>query len=135
MRYHKSIRNSEQPTFVNRHIRCREKWVDYNRTDHCYDSHRFLKGKPELEVMSSNIYRIKAILSYTIFKHLDVITCSVRFENAGSEKLRLLNIANVNVDFHDADFDIVMLPGAHIRERYFQNDLKKRSSILGLSCC
>ncbi|WP_223292429.1 alpha-galactosidase [Salipaludibacillus neizhouensis] len=105
-------------------------------TDLRYNSHKIVKGKPNLEGLPSTYIEeeeeaetlevtlidselhLKVVLSYTTFKDFDVVTRSVRFVNEGVEKLRLLKVASMNVDFHDADFDIITLPGARIRERH-----------------
>jgi alpha-galactosidase len=100
-----------------------------------YDSHLILKGKPALKGLPSvyaeseseaetleitlkdewlNLY---VILSYSIFESFNVITRSVRFLNHSEERVRLLAAASMNVDFGDADFDLLHLSGAWAKER------------------
>lgn len=59
---------------------------------------------------------LEMILSYTVFEDYDVITRSVRFENKGTEDLKLLRALSVNVDFSEHDFDMLQLSGAWASE-------------------
>ncbi|SDY30990.1 alpha-galactosidase [Evansella caseinilytica] len=105
-------------------------------TDLRYDSFNISKGKPRLEglpstyveadeeaetlevILKDSLIGLKVILMYTVYEKMNVITRSVRFENAGSSSLKLLKAASVNVDFRDADYDFLSLPGAWGRERH-----------------
>lgn len=100
-----------------------------------YHSHQIVKGKPALEglpatyveddseaetleiIMQDSLTNLKVALSYTVYEQLNVITRSVRFINEGTESIKLLSAMSLCVDFRDADFDILHLHGAHVRER------------------
>ncbi|UTR16099.1 alpha-galactosidase [Salipaludibacillus sp. LMS25] len=105
-------------------------------TDLRYESHTIIKGKPALEGLPSTyveaedeawtleilltdaVIGLHATVAYTVFSNFNAITRSVRLHNKGTENLKILKVSSMNVDFHEADFDLVTLPGAHIRERY-----------------
>lgn len=103
-----------------------------------YKTHKIYKGKPKLNglpatyvetedeaetleiELEDDITKLKVILSYTVFEHFNAITRSVRFENQGSENIKILRALSMNIDFRDANFDFLHLPGAHCRERYVE---------------
>lgn len=103
-----------------------------------YKTHRIYKGKPKLEglpatyaeneneaetleiFLEDRLTRLRAILLYTVYEQLNVITRSVRFENKGSERIKLLRALSMNIDFYDDNFDFLHLFGAHCRERYIE---------------
>ncbi|CAH1208221.1 Alpha-galactosidase AgaA [Paenibacillus auburnensis] len=100
-----------------------------------YVTHRIIKGKPALEqlpavymeeddeaetleiTMKDELLDFYAILSYTVLAQWNVITRSVRFINKCGEKVRLLRAASMNIDFNDANFDLLHLSGAWAKER------------------
>lgn len=105
-----------------------------NVLDLWYEGYEIKKGKPALEglpalyanddeaetleiTLADTKGRLKAILSYTVFAGDGVLTRSVRFENTGSEPLRLENAASLLLDFPDHDFDRLSLYGGHAAER------------------
>jgi len=103
-----------------------------------YKTHKIYKGKPKLNglpatyvetedeaetleiELEDDITKLKVILSYTVFEHFNTITRSVRFENQGSENIKILRALSMNIDFRDANFDFLHLSGAHCRERYVE---------------
>ncbi|MDQ1912581.1 alpha-galactosidase [Paenibacillus sp. GD4] len=103
-----------------------------------YESHRIYPGKPGLAglpstyveseeeaqsleiVLTDDVAGLKAVLTYSIFPELDVITRSVRFENVGSMPIRLLRALSMGVDLPHADFDVIFLSGTWARERHVQ---------------
>ncbi|WP_026674560.1 alpha-galactosidase [Alkalihalobacterium bogoriense] len=105
-------------------------------TDLRYVSHQITKGKPKLDglpatyvedieeaetlevVLKDRLTNLTVILIYTVFENFNAITRSVRFENNGTDNLRLLKASSANVDFRESDFDLISLPGAWGRERY-----------------
>lgn len=100
-----------------------------------YVTHRILKGKLALEnlpyvyteedneaetleiTLKDERLDFCAILSYTVLIPWNAITRSVRFVNRSGEKVRLLRAASLNVDFGDADYDLLHLSGAWAKER------------------
>jgi alpha-galactosidase len=104
-------------------------------TDLRYKSHHITKGKPKLDglpsvyveeeheaetleiVLEDSIIALQVTLTYTIFSEYNAVTRSVRFHNQGKEKLKILRALSANVDFHDDQFDLLTLYGAHINER------------------
>jgi alpha-galactosidase len=107
-------------------------------TDFRYESHRIIKGKPALEglpatyveneaeaetleiVLIDSLIGLKAILSYSVFENLDVITRSVKFVNEGNTKLKLLRALSMSVDFNDNKYDFMHLYGSWARERHVE---------------
>lgn len=105
-------------------------------TDLRYDSHRIIKGKSMLEGLPSvyaeqgdpvetleitlkdTIAGISVNLSYTVFEDYNAITRSVRILNSGGEKLKILRVFSMSMDFRDDEFDMLQLHGAHIKERH-----------------
>lgn len=100
-----------------------------------YRSHRIYKGKPALKglpatyvesedeaetleiVMEDPSIGLTATLIYTVFRDLNVITRSVRYENQGSKNIKLLRALSASVDFRDNEFELLTLYGAHTNER------------------
>lgn len=107
-------------------------------TDLRYWGYEIVSGKPKLSGLPStyvekdteantlyiqladSITGLHVILSYTVYEDFDVITRSVRFINKGTEKLKLLRALSMNVDFPEADYDFIHLPGAWGRERQIE---------------
>nr|WP_026487321.1 alpha-galactosidase [Caldanaerobius polysaccharolyticus] len=105
-------------------------------TDLRYQSHRIYRGKPKLEGLPATyvenddeaetleislydrVAGLKVVLLYTVFEDFDVITRSARFENVGTQDLKLLRALSMSVDFKDDDFDMLQLSGAWARERH-----------------
>lgn len=105
-------------------------------TDLTYVSHVILTGKPKLEglpatyvehedeattleiSMKDEYLDLYVILSYSVYEAYNVIARSVRFENRGSQSLRLLRALSMSLDFPDADFEMIQLSGAWARERH-----------------
>jgi alpha-galactosidase len=100
-----------------------------------YKSHRIYKGKPELEGMPATFATdesgcetleitmedkpsgLEAVLVYTAFDKLDVITRSVRVNNVGSRSIQLTRVLSACVDFDTDKFDMITLNGSWARER------------------
>ncbi|GEN56996.1 alpha-galactosidase [Halolactibacillus alkaliphilus] len=104
-------------------------------TDLRYVSHEIEAGKQALTGLPSTyvednseadtlkVYLIDALtqlhvtLIYTVYSTRNVITRSVLFENKGTDTLSLQKVASMSVDFRDTEFEMINLPGAHVRER------------------
>ncbi|MFC0215196.1 alpha-galactosidase [Paenibacillus chartarius] len=107
-------------------------------TELLYRSHRIIAGKPALAGLPATYVEaddeadtleielvddtagLKAVLSYTAFRHFDAITRSVRFENIGGQPLRLLRALSASVDFPHRDFEVLNLYGSWSRERWIE---------------
>ncbi|WP_159886758.1 alpha-galactosidase [Paenibacillus puerhi] len=101
-----------------------------------YASHRIYPGKPSLEglpatyvehdeeadtleiVLSDPAAGLQAVLSYTVYRELDVITRSVQYVNIGERPLRLTRALSMGIDFPHAGFDALYLSGTWARERH-----------------
>jgi len=112
-----------------------------------YESHRIYAGKPSLEglpavyaesedeaetlelVLTDDLLGLKAVLVYTVFHEFDAVIRSVRYENRGSEPLKLLRALSLGVDLPHAEFDMLHLSGSWARERHIQ----KRPLVPGAS--
>jgi alpha-galactosidase len=62
------------------------------------------------------------VLSYTVFRHRDVIARSARITNAGCTPVTLRRALSVSVDFTHHKMDLIRLPGAWGRERWVERD-------------
>ena len=100
-----------------------------------YESYRIYEGKPKLEGLPATFATekspcntleitmvdkhngIKAVLVYSAFENLDVITRSVRFINEGEKAVTITRALSVNVDFDTDKFDMITLNGSWARER------------------
>ncbi|MCX7709987.1 MAG: alpha-galactosidase [Clostridia bacterium] len=112
-------------------------------TDLRYKNYKVYNGKPGLKPLPATyvenvneastleielfdeVAGLRAVLSYTIFEELDVIARSVRFENTGSKKLKILRALSMSVDFPRADFEMLHLSGAWARERHMERRVLK----------
>jgi alpha-galactosidase len=105
-------------------------------TELTYESHQIIKGKPTLNGLPS-VYAeatdeaetlivtlvdtysgLRAHLSYTVFEHTDAITRSVRYENTSDKRIVLNKAGSASIDLATSHFELIALPGAHVRERH-----------------
>ncbi|WP_039764141.1 alpha-galactosidase [Caldicellulosiruptor sp. F32] len=107
-------------------------------TNLVYKTHRIYDGKPKLEGLPAtyvespdeaqtleielydDLIGLKVTLIYTAFRDFDAITRSVRFENLGKQKLKILRAMSACVDFPEGDFELLHLWGSWARERYIE---------------
>ena len=100
-----------------------------------YKEYKITKGKKKLEglpqtyvteesqaetleiTLVDDITGMEAILSYTIFEDLPILTRSVQFKNTSQEALKLNRALSMSVDFLDSEYDLIQLPGSWGRER------------------
>lgn len=100
-----------------------------------YKSYKIIKGKKTLpglpatyteedeeaatlEITMRDDWRnLEIILSYTIFRDVDAIARSVRFENCGEEVLLINRAMSMSMDLPDGDYQSVQLSGSWARER------------------
>ncbi len=100
-----------------------------------YASHTIYKGKKKIDPLPAtyvekkseattieislydNVMDMEAVLSYTIYEELPVITRSVRLVNRGTQHLVLQNIMSACIDLPDSDYEMIHLSGAWARER------------------
>lgn len=102
-----------------------------------YLSHRIFQGKPRLEGLPATfggeedcttlellaedlVVHLQVNLLYTAFENLDVITRSVRVENAGREHIRLTKVFSACLDIDNRNYDLITLHGSWARERQIQ---------------
>ncbi len=103
-------------------------------TDLRYVSHKVYKGKPALEGLPATFANeneaetleitcidkhtgLEAVLVYTVFNDLDVITRSVRLKNTGTAPLNVKRVLSMCVDFDNDSYDMITLNGSWARER------------------
>lgn len=103
-------------------------------TDLRYVSHRTYKGKPALEGLPATFANeneaetlevtcidkhtgLEAVLVYTVFENLDVVTRSVRLKNTGKAPLNVKRVLSMCVDFDNDGYDLITLNGSWARER------------------
>lgn len=106
-------------------------------TDLRYVSHKVYKGKPALEGMPATFANeneaetleitcvdkhtgLEAVLVYTAFNDLDVITRSVRLKNNGTAPLNVKRVLSACVDFDNDGYDFITLNGSWARERVME---------------
>lgn len=102
-----------------------------------YESHRIIQGKEKLSGLpatfgtkeecttleikvSDSLLGISAILTYTVFEELDVITRNVRVINAGKDSIMLTKALTTCLDLEGMNYDVITLHGAWARERQIQ---------------
>jgi alpha-galactosidase len=102
-----------------------------------YESHNIFKGKRPLDglpatfgneaecttleiVLRDSFLGLEAVLAYTAFEHLDVITRSVRLTNNGTKPIYLEKVLSCCTDLEGDNLDIISLQGAWGRERHVQ---------------
>ncbi|MDC7226673.1 MAG: alpha-galactosidase [Spirochaetales bacterium] len=108
---------------------------DGSRTcDFIYKSHRSYKGENKLEglpyvfqhgddaesfelVLEDAVIGAELVLSYTVFYERDVIARSAKLINNSSSPLKLEKLMSFNLDFPEAEFELISLDGKWIRER------------------
>ncbi len=106
-------------------------------TDLRYVSHKVYKGKSALEGMPATFANeneaetleitcvdkhtgLEAVLVYTAFNDLDVITRSVRLKNNGTAPLNVKRVLSACVDFDNDGYDFITLNGSWARERVME---------------
>ena len=106
-------------------------------TDLRYVSHRIYGGKPAIEGMPATFAKeneaetleitcvdkhtgLEAVLIYTAFNDLDVITRSVRLKNTGKTPLNVKRVLSACVDFDNDEYDFITLNGSWARERVME---------------
>jgi len=111
-----------------------------------YSDHKITNGKPfisglpasysvdndatTLEItLVDKISNVKVVLFYTVFEKYDIITRSVKIINDGKNAIKINRISSACVDFFDADFDIVHLPGQWARERHVERTKSPHGTI------
>lgn len=115
--------------------------MDSNGMSTCdlrYVSHKIYDGKPALDgmpatfatenspaqtleiTMKDSHAEIEAVLVYSVFENLDVITRSVRFTNVGSKPVKLTRALSACVEFDTDKMDMITLNGSWARERWVE---------------
>lgn len=83
-------------------------------------------------ILEDNVTRIQAHLLYGVLPGHDIITRSVRIENAGEQKVSLLKVQSACIDFTNGDFDLITFYGRHAMERNYQREpLAHGSFVIG----
>ena len=102
-----------------------------------YVSHKVYKGKPVLDGLPATFANedeaetleitcidrhtgLEAVLLYTVFNDLNVITRSVRLKNTGSASLNVQRVLSMCVDFDNDGYDLITLNGSWARERVME---------------
>ena len=112
--------------------------ADGHRASQCgYRNHVIQQGKPEISGLPATfasedecttlyiycedeILNLRMCLMYSVFEKEDVITRSVKVENAGEAPLYIEKILSACLDIEDRDFEWVSLHGTWARERHIQ---------------
>ena len=102
-----------------------------------YVSHEIYNGKPKLPGLPATFATedeaqtleitcidkhtgLQAILIYTAFENLDVITRSVTLKNTGSRHVNISKVLSTCVNYDHDQFDMVTLNGSWARERHIE---------------
>ena len=135
--------------------------VDYSNgmttLDFVYQGHRIVEGKPQLPNTLAQSYSettedsttlqiqmadkklpIYLQMNYTVFKDCDVIVRSCILTNRTKQNIVIRNLASLQLDLPDANWDIVTFDGAWARERaitrrHLENGTIEISSNCGVS--
>lgn len=109
-------------------------------TDFKYQNYEIISGKPTLEGLPASyvinqdeaetliinlvddLLNVTLKLYYTIYANRDVIARSSQLINNGSEKVTIDKIASASIDFPANDYELISLPGRHIKEREIQRE-------------
>ncbi|MED0656063.1 alpha-galactosidase [Anoxybacillus ayderensis] len=109
-----------------------------------FQSYKVIKGKPRLEglpatyvdnendvttlmiTLYDEISRVELQLQYSVFEHESVITRSARLTNDGHHPIVIERILSAVVDYPDAQFEMIHLDGAWIRERHITSRVLKK---------
>lgn len=109
-----------------------------------FQSYKVIKGKPKLEglpatyvdnendvttlmiTLYDEISRVELQLQYSVFEHESVITRSARVTNDGQHPIVIERILSAVVDYPDAQFEMIHLDGAWIRERHVTSRVLKK---------
>ena len=101
-----------------------------------YDSHVIYNGKKEINglpatyvenedeaqtlelTLKDSLTDLKIVLIYTVYDELDAITRSVKIINNSKDDVRLDSVLSAVIDFKEAQYDYIHLPGAWARERH-----------------
>jgi alpha-galactosidase len=110
----------------------------FTLVDFQYQNYRIFHGKPALEGLPSTyvesdeeatsleiefndpVCGLTLFLTYIIYESRNVLTRSARFINHGPERPKILRALSMNIDFADADFELLHLEGAWARERQLE---------------
>ena len=99
-----------------------------------YKGYRISDGKPKLKdlpatfagageaqtleiTLEDKLLGLEAVLYYTVFEGLNVITRSAVIKNSGADSIKLTRVYSAVVEFDDDEFDMVTRNGAWARER------------------
>ncbi len=98
-----------------------------------YDGYSIYKSKPELEGMPSvkgketlaitlvdDLHKMRVVLYYTVFEDLPVILRHSEIFNDGDRAFTIDRAYSFNVDMPDKNWEVITLPGAHVRERFME---------------
>ncbi len=92
----------------------------------------YVEEKDEADTLKIHLYEAvsetELILSYTLFRHLPVITRNVTIVQKGDENISLEQAMSMSVEWNDMEFDMVTLSGGWARERY----VKRQSLEMGI---
>ncbi|WJP98985.1 alpha-galactosidase [Geobacillus stearothermophilus] len=107
-------------------------------TNFQYDSYRIIAGKPKLPFLPAtyvenpeeadtlevtlidDVLQCKLVLSYTIYRHRNVICRNAKLVNEGEKAFYIHHAMSSSVDFPDSDFEMVQLSGAWAREFHLE---------------
>ncbi|NMO96429.1 alpha-galactosidase [Paenibacillus lemnae] len=101
-----------------------------------YRAYRITQGKPELQGLPAvyaeaedgaqtleielldELIGLRVFLSYTVIPAFNALFRSVRYENGGELELVLQRALSMSVDMPHAEYELLHLSGAHLRERH-----------------
>ncbi|MBQ3572872.1 MAG: alpha-galactosidase [Clostridia bacterium] len=130
---------NECPTFGRSDFReCMFAFCDNNGVrvaDYFYQGHKILDTKPAIEGMPSvrgnqtlivtlkdSSKNIELNLFYTVFEDLPVILRHLEVVNCGNNCYTLDRVYSFCVDMPNREWEIITLPGAHVRERLYERN-------------
>jgi len=102
-------------------------------SDFLYLSHRVIDKKPELDglpavrgeeggqtleiTLYDEVIDVYLVLTYSLFYDFDIISRSIKLVNGQKTRVKIAKIMSFNLDFSEADYELITLEGKWIKER------------------
>ena len=110
-----------------------------------YEGKKPLKGQPAsydnggecqtLEItLEDKVYAVRAVLCFHVFEAKDMITRSVRFENASDDSVVLKRAMSACLDLQPGEWDVIHFHGRHCMER-MQERVRQPHAVTRISSC
>ena len=122
--------------------------------DFVYSDHRIVEGKPRIPGLLAQSYAgsakdavtlqikledrklpVRLMLNYTMYRECDTLVRSCILVNGTQESIGIRNLASLQLDLPDADWNVVTFDGAWARERSVtRRHLEEGAVVIGSNC-